>query len=86
MQGSVAREGVLWKQGTLAMPKIVPQLMGLLQEMLEKLAALELMLLQKPIISGRFSGMFISHCSRVCKAHSFFCAYSSLRQWKSFEI
>lgn len=62
-QGSIAREGVLWKQGVLAMPKIVGQTIGAVQEILEKLAAVELMLAQKPIISGRFSGIlpFVKH-------------------------
>ena len=46
------------------MPRIVGQMMGLLQEVLEKLAALELMLTQKPIISGRYSG--IQYLRRTC--------------------
>lgn len=59
VQGSIAREGVAWKQGTLAMPRIVGEVISLIQQVLEKLAALELMLAQKPIVSGRFSGRLL---------------------------
>jgi len=56
VQGSLEREGVLWKRGVLATPLIVQQSIQLLQEGLDRLAAMELMLSQKPIISGRFTG------------------------------
>ena len=52
----MAREGVLWKQGLLSMPLTVAKVIGLLQAVLDRLAAFELMLLQKPIVSGRYSG------------------------------
>ena len=56
VQISLEREGVLWRRGILAMPLIVRQSVALLRSVLDRLAAVELMLLQKPIVSGRYSG------------------------------
>ena len=53
---SIAREGVLWKTGLLSLPPMVGKFIQLLQAVLDRMAALELMLLQKPIVSGRYSG------------------------------
>ena len=47
---------MLWQRGILAMPLIVRQCVALLRSVLDRLAAVELMLLQKPIVSGRYSG------------------------------
>lgn len=58
VQVSLAKEGVLWRRGVLAMPLIVRQALDILQALLDRLAAVELMLLQKPIVSGRYSGTF----------------------------
>jgi hypothetical protein len=57
LQATLAREGVLWRTGLMSLPPVVRVMMGLLDGMLEQLASMELMLLQKPIISGRYSGM-----------------------------
>lgn len=60
VQVSLEREGVLWKRGVLAMPLIVRQCIQLMQAILDRLVAVELMLLQKPIVSGRYSGILIA--------------------------
>lgn len=57
VQISLEKEGVIWKQGILALPRIVQQTVELMQQLLDRLAAVELMLLQKPIVSGRYSGV-----------------------------
>lgn len=56
IQVSLAKEGVLWSRGVLCLPKIVRQTIRHLQAVLDRLAAVELMLLQKPVVSGRYSG------------------------------
>ncbi|KAK9815248.1 hypothetical protein WJX72_000626 [[Myrmecia] bisecta] len=55
VQASLAREAVLWKHGILAMPKTVHDMLRCMLVLLDRLAALELMLQQKPIVSGRYS-------------------------------
>ncbi|KAL0036649.1 hypothetical protein WJX79_004029 [Trebouxia sp. C0005] len=56
VQISLIAEAVLWKRGILVMPPIVNQLVKAMQVLLDRLAAQELMLLQRPVISGRYSG------------------------------
>lgn len=55
VQISLIAEAVLWKRGILVMPPIVNQLVKAMQVLLDRLAAQELMLLQRPVISGRYS-------------------------------
>ncbi|KAL3157526.1 hypothetical protein ABBQ32_011986 [Trebouxia sp. C0010 RCD-2024] len=56
VQVSLIAEGVLWKRGILVMPPIVHKMVQAMQVLLDRLAAQELMLLQRPVISGRYSG------------------------------
>ena len=65
IQNSLAREGVLWKTGVLAMPRIVGQSIQALQDIVDRLAALELMLMQRPLVSGRFTGD--TAAERICR-------------------
>ncbi|DBB10182.1 TPA: hypothetical protein ACH3X3_001759 [Trebouxia sp. C0006] len=55
VQISLIAEAVMWKRGILVMPPIVNQLVKAMQVLLDRLAAQELMLLQRPVISGRYS-------------------------------
>ncbi|KAK9815502.1 hypothetical protein WJX72_004760 [[Myrmecia] bisecta] len=61
VQASLAREAVLWKHGILAMPKIVHDMLRCMLVLLDRLAAVELMLQQKPIVSGRYSAAPFKH-------------------------
>ncbi|BDA49628.1 hypothetical protein COCOBI_14-2480 [Coccomyxa sp. Obi] len=79
VQVSVQKESVLWKKGLLIIPDIVHQLLYSMQVLQDRLEAVELMLMQRPIVSGRFTGHAYRHfvqpldaafrevCSRVKK-------------------
>ncbi|KAK9831494.1 hypothetical protein WJX81_002371 [Elliptochloris bilobata] len=56
VQVSLAREVVVWKHGILVLPPIIHDTVACMQVLHDRLAALEMMLLQKPIVSGRYSG------------------------------
>ncbi|KAL0048452.1 hypothetical protein WJX82_003571 [Trebouxia sp. C0006] len=55
VQAQVAREAVVWRSGPLVMAPLVNSTLGAAQVMLERIAALEAMLQQAPIVSGRFT-------------------------------
>lgn len=55
VQTALARETVLWKRGILVMPKIVTELLQAMQTLLDRVSALEMMLHQKPVVSGRYT-------------------------------
>ncbi|BDA49627.1 hypothetical protein COCOBI_14-2470 [Coccomyxa sp. Obi] len=56
VQVSLDRETVLWKRGLLVMPTIVNDTLSGLQVLQDRLAAVELMLMQRPIVSGYYTG------------------------------
>ncbi|KAL0043113.1 hypothetical protein WJX79_009702 [Trebouxia sp. C0005] len=55
VQAQVAKEAVVWRSGPLVMAPLVNSTLGAAQVMLERIAALEAMLQQAPIVSGRFT-------------------------------
>ncbi|KAK9904804.1 hypothetical protein WJX75_002805 [Coccomyxa subellipsoidea] len=55
VQVSVQKESVIWKRGLLIIPDIVHQLLYAMQVLQDRLEAVELMLMQRPIVSGRFT-------------------------------
>ncbi|DBA89188.1 TPA: hypothetical protein ACH3X1_016339 [Trebouxia sp. C0004] len=55
VQAQVAKEAVVWRSGPLVMTPLVNSTLGAAQVMLERIAALEAMLQQAPIVSGRFT-------------------------------
>eukprot|EP00775_Hariotina_reticulata_P006232 gene6232-6469_t len=59
VQGSLIKDSVAWHKGYLATPPVVPQLLGVLLGVLDRLAALQ-MALSPPVISGRFTGLYMT--------------------------
>lgn len=55
VQAQVAKEAVVWRSGPLVLAPLVNSTLGAAQVMLERIAALEAMLQQAPIVSGRFT-------------------------------
>ncbi|KAL3160682.1 hypothetical protein ABBQ32_010593 [Trebouxia sp. C0010 RCD-2024] len=55
VQAQVAKEQVVWKAGPLVMAPLVQSSLAASQVMLERIAALEAMVQQAPIVSGRFT-------------------------------
>ncbi|DBA72154.1 TPA: hypothetical protein ACH3X2_010874 [Trebouxia sp. C0005] len=55
VQTALAKETVLWKKGILAMPQVVRETLRAMQVLLDRLSALQMMLLQKPVVSGHYT-------------------------------
>eukprot|EP00884_Botryococcus_braunii_P019997 jgi/Botrbrau1/6681/Bobra.0202s0022.2 len=55
LQVSIQRDSVTWRTGVLVLPTIVNDMMKCMQGLVDALAAVELALMQRPRISGKFS-------------------------------
>eukprot|EP00891_Asterochloris_glomerata_P005375 jgi/Astpho2/5375/fgenesh1_pg.00075_%23_46_t len=61
VQASVSTAIVPWRRGLLVMPALVQEGLAAMQVMVERLAAVEAVLLQPPIVSGRFTSAPFLH-------------------------
>ena len=52
---SLLRERVAWKRGPWAVPPIIGKVLGRLRAVLDSLAAVEMVLVQHPVISQHYS-------------------------------
>ena len=55
IQISLLRESVAWKRGPWAVPPIIGKVLGRLRSVLDSLAAVEMVLVQQPVISKHYS-------------------------------
>ncbi|DBA81084.1 TPA: hypothetical protein ACH3X2_000806 [Trebouxia sp. C0005] len=61
VQATLARETVLWTKGVLVMPKVVGATLRAMQVLLDRLSALQMMLMQRPVLSGQYTSAPYHH-------------------------